>query len=265
MYKNTNNIYTKLHRVCSKCGSYNINKTTDRNLFLCHSCKARFSKEKIKKEIRILELFSLEVSARKASIHEGINYRTVKNIYDKIRIKIVDFLDLNFKKLEKELELDESYFGGKRKGKRGRGAGNKKAVFGILERKNVVYTVVVDRVNKETLMNEIKEASVKGSVYFTDSFKSYNDLHKYGKHSIINHSETFVDQQNRQNHTNGIEGFWSFAKERMMKYHGVKSENFNLYLKEIEFRYNFRKVDIFEKILQIYYQDLIEDLLHESA
>jgi ribosomal protein L37AE/L43A len=51
MYKNTNNIYTKLHRVCSKCGSYNINKTTDRNLFLCHSCKARFSKEKIKKEI----------------------------------------------------------------------------------------------------------------------------------------------------------------------------------------------------------------------
>jgi hypothetical protein len=36
-------------------------------------------------------------------------------------------------------------------------------------------------------------------------------------------------------------------------------------LKEIEFRYNFRKVDIFEKILQIYYQDLIEDLLHESA
>ena len=116
-----------------------------------------------------MELFSLEVSARKASIHEGLNYRTIKNIYDKIRLKIVDFLDLNFQKLEQELELDESYcrvqksleqspsytsgFGGKRKGKRGRGASNKKAVFGILERKNIVYTVVVDRVDKETLMN----------------------------------------------------------------------------------------------------------------
>ena len=100
---------------------------------------------------------------------------------------------------------------------------------------------------------EIKQASVKGSMYFTDSFKSYNDLHKYGKHFAINHSETFVDQQNKQNYTNGIEGFWSFAKEKMSKYHGVKSDNFNLYLKEIEFRYNFRKVDIFEKILQICY------------
>jgi len=265
MPKKTNKIYTKIHRICSKCGSYNITKISNRNLFTCKNCKARFSKEKIKKEVKILELFSLEVSARKSSIHLGLNYRTVKNIYDKMRLKIIKFLDLNFKKLEKELELDESYFGGKRKGKRGRGAGGKKVVFGILERKNVVYTVVVDRVNKETLMKEIEQASVKGSVYFTDSFTSYNDLHKYGKHSTINHSETFVDKENRQNHTNGIEGFWSFAKERMMKYHGVKSDNFNLYLKEIEFRYNFRKVDIFEKILEIYYQHLIGDSLHESA
>lgn len=227
-------------------------------MFHCSNCGFRFSKEKIKKEITILELFSLEVSARKASIHLGLNYRTVKNIYDKIRLKIVDFLDLNFKKLEKELELDESYFGGKRKGKRGRGAGNKKSVFGILERKNVIYTVVVDKVNKETLMGEIERASVKGSVYFTDSFTSYNDLHKYGKHSTINHSKTFVDKEKKENHTNGIEGFWSFAKEKMMKYHGVKYDNFNLYLKETEFRYNFRKVDIFEKILEIYYQDLLK-------
>lgn len=124
----------------------------------------------------------------------------------------------------------------------------------------MVYTVVVDKVDKETLMGEIKRASVKGSVYFTDSFTSYNDLHKYGKHSTINHSETFVDNENKQNHTNGIEGFWSFAKEKMMKYHGVKSDNFNLYLKETEFRYNYRKLDIFEKILEIYYQNLLKNI-----
>lgn len=257
MLKKTNQTYTKLHRVCTKCGSYNIHKTTDRNLFKCETCSSRFSRKKMNQELRILELFSLEVSARKASIHLGLNYRTVKNIYDKTREKLQHFLDQNFQKLKQELELDESYFGGKRKGKRGRGAGNKKTVFGILERKNVVYTVVVDKVDKETLMHKIEQASVKGSVYYTDSFTSYNDLDKYGKHLTINHQDTFVDKENKQNHTNGIEGFWSFAKERMAKYHGVKSENFESYLKEIEFRYNYRKVDIFEKILQIYYEGLL--------
>jgi transposase len=257
MFKKTNNIYTKILRVCPKCGSYNIHKSTDRNLSKCQACGARFSRKKIRQELEILELFSLEVSARKASIHLGLNYRTVKKIYDKTREKIMYFLDQNFQKLNQELELDESYFGGRRKGKRGRGAGNKKAVFGILERNNVVYTVVVDKVDKETLMHKIEQASVKGSVYYTDSFKSYNDLDKFGKHLVINHQETFVDKENKQNHTNGIEGFWSYAKERMLKYHGVKADNFESYMKEIEFRYNYRKVDIFEKILQIYYESFL--------
>ncbi len=106
-------------------------------MFRCQNCKTRFSKQKFVQEINIIELFSLEVSARKASMHLGLNYRTVKNVYDKIRHKILFFQEQNFKKLEQELELDESYFGGKRKGKRGRRAKNKKVGFGILERKNI--------------------------------------------------------------------------------------------------------------------------------
>jgi transposase len=39
---------------------------------------------------------------------------------------------------------------------------------------------------------------------------------------------------------NGIEGFWSYAKERLLKFHGVSRENFVYYLKELEFRYNYR-------------------------
>ena len=37
---------------------------------------------------------------------------------------------------------------------------------------------------------------------------------------------------------NGIEGFWSYAKERLLKFHGVSKDNFIHYLKELEFRYN---------------------------
>ena len=39
---------------------------------------------------------------------------------------------------------------------------------------------------------------------------------------------------------NGLEGFWSYAKERLIKFHGISKENFPLYLKEMEFRYNNR-------------------------
>lgn len=266
--KKPTKIYTKLikklSRTCPFCFSEKIQKTKDRNLFLCRFCKKRFSKKKIKDQIKILELFSLEISARKASKHLGFSYNKIKSIFDKIREKIFDYQQKDFKKLLGELELDESYFGGKRKGKRGRGANNKKKVFGILERKNIVYTVVVDNVSKKTLMKEIKNASLKGSVYFTDTFKSYAKLNKHGKHFPINHQKGYFAKNHKKYkiHTNGIEGFWSFAKERMLKYHGVSKDKFNLYLKEMEFRFNQRKENIFDKILQIYFFENFDKKIH---
>ena len=136
-----------------------------------------------------------------------------------------------------ELELDESYFGGKRKGKRGRGAAGKVAVFGILERDGRVYTVAVPDCKKETLMAKIEASTVKGSVFYTDEFTSYNDLSRFGKHVPIDHGVEFADGVA---HINGIEGFWSYAKRLHRLCHGVDRENFPVYLAEYEFRYNHR-------------------------
>jgi len=152
------------------------------------------------------------------------------------------------KLLKGELELDESYFGGKRKGKRGRGAGNKAIVFGILERKGKVFTVMVNNVDAETLMSHIKNKTKKGSVFYTDTWKSYNDLKQYGKHNKINHQEEFA---NNYNHINGIEGFWSYSKERFHKYHGINRNNYPFYLKEMEFRFNHRNENIFNLLFDI--------------
>jgi transposase len=60
----------------------------------------------------------------------------------------------------------------------------------------------------------------------------------YGfKHERIDKSIKFA---NGKVYINGIEGFWSYAKERLLKFHGVSRENFVYYLKELEFRYNYR-------------------------
>lgn len=69
----------------------------------------------------------------------------------------------------------------------------------------------------------------KGSVFYTNGFRSYNDLKQYGKHNVIRHDKDEFAKE--KNHINGIEGFWSFAKERFHKYHGIDKKELSVLLK----------------------------------
>ena len=94
-----------------------------------------------KDQLRLLEFFVLQVTARSAADLVGIQANTAALFYHKIRQVIMAQLDLQAEEmLGGEIELDESYFGGARKGKRGRGAAGKMIVFGILKRGDRVYT-----------------------------------------------------------------------------------------------------------------------------
>lgn len=100
---------------------------------------------KLKKSIqrKLLEFFVAEVTARTAANLLGIQPNTAVLFYHKIRQVIEYYLALEADEVfEGKIELDESYFGGHRKGKRGRGASGKVAVFGILKRQAKVFTVV---------------------------------------------------------------------------------------------------------------------------
>lgn len=116
-----------------------------------------------------------------------------------------------------------------------------------MERGGKVKTVIVENVTAETLLKEIRENTEKGCVYYTDHFRSYNSLHRYGKHQKIDHQSEFAQSRN---HINGIEGFWSYAKRFLYKYNGVSKKNFYLYLKEIEWRFNNRQHTDIEKLLR---------------
>ena len=135
------------------------------------------------------------------------------------------------------VELDESYFGGVRKGKRGRGAAGKVAVFGILKRGGKVYTKVVHDTKTETLMPLIARKIAPDSIVYTDCYRSYNALDVSDfYHERINHSALFAKGKN---HINGIENFWNQAKRVLRKYNGIPKESFPLFLKECEFRFNY--------------------------
>ena len=187
---------------------------------------------------RLLEFFVLEVTARSAADLLQIHPNSAALFYHKIRLVIEYHLNLEAKELfDGEIELDESYFGGIRKGKHGRGAGGKTAVFGLLKRNGKVYTVVVKDTKTDTLMPIITSKIKPDSIVYTDCYKSYNALDVSDfKHFRINHSKEFAKDHN---HINGIENFWSQAKRVLRKYNGIDKKHFHLFIKECEFRFNY--------------------------
>ena len=193
-------------------------------------------KKKVQKEL--LRFFVLEVTARSAADILGIHPNSAVLFYRKIRMAISHYLALTADGVfEGPVELAESYFGGRRKGRRSRGAAGKVVVFGILKRNGRVYTVVVDNAKSDTLMPVIKQKIMPDSIVHTNSLNSYDKLDVSGFiHYRINHSKAFAD---RQNHINGIENFWNQAKRVLRKYNGIDRKSFPLFLKECEFRFNF--------------------------
>ncbi len=134
------------------------------------------------------------------------------------------------------VEVDESCFGGVRKGKRGRGAAGKAPVFGLLKRGGKVYTVIIPNARTATLMPVTKRMIRPDSIVCTDGFSSYDALDVSDFHHVrINHSERFADTRN---HINGIENFWNQAKRHLRRFNGVPKQSFELFLKECEWRFN---------------------------
>lgn len=183
-----------------------------------------------------MEHFVAGTTARTAAALVEVNRNTATKFYRKLR-QIIALNVEDTSMLEGEIEVDESYFGGRRKGKRGRGAAGKVPVFGLLKRKGKVYTKVISDAKSSTLMPIIQRKIVPDSIVYTDTFRSYNALDiTHFHHERINHSQLFAD---KKNHINGIENFWNQAKRHLRKFNGIPKENFYLYIKECEWRFNF--------------------------
>ena len=186
---------------------------------------------------KLIEYFVAGVPARTAAELVDIHRNSAIRFFHKLREKIAHKQLNRIEQFCGKIELDESYFGGVRKGKRGRGAAGKIPVFGLLKRGGKVFAEIIPDAKSATLIPIIQEKVVPDSIVYTDTFKSYNvlDVSEF-KHERINHSKLFAD---KHNHINGIENFWNQAKRHLRKFNGVPKKNFRLFLKECEWRFNF--------------------------
>jgi transposase-like protein len=211
----------------------------------------KYSKIKNFKVKKILKCFCEDLPATKTASLLQLNRKTIDRYYNIFREKILRASIKEMEVISGEIEVDESYFGAKRiRGKRGRGAAGKTPVFGLLKRDGKVFVSVVKNCSKEELLPIIQGHILEGSTVHSDGWKAYDGLILNGyDHYRVHHSE---DEFARgKSHVNGIESFWSFAKRRLAKFNGVASHKFNLYLKESEFRFNYRNKNFYDKILEI--------------
>jgi len=190
---------------------------------------------------KIIECFCLDIEATKTAQLLRHNRKTINRYYGTFRHLIHEFQKQQMDQFVGVVELDESFFGPTRvrgrPGPRKRGRGTtKQPVFGIYDRDGRIYTELVSDCSAKTLQKIIRGRVDPESVILTDGWRGYDGLVDVGfdKHLRINKSKHFVS---KGVHINGIEAFWSFTKRRLTKFNGVK-KNFELHLKECEWRYN---------------------------
>ena len=212
-----------------------------------HLVRARISRAKFR---QILRLFALDLTALQIAEITNLNRNTINRYLKLTRTLIAAFCEQE-SPFSGEVECDESYFGScYQTGKRGRGAENKHIVFGIYKRNGKVYTEIVENVKAKTLQAIIKGRVSIDSTLYTDGFRSYDSIVHLGyqKHFRIYHQANYVQGDI---HINGIEGFWGYAKVRLVKFRGLSKNTFYLHLKECEFRFNYRTHDLYKMLLKI--------------
>jgi transposase len=113
------------------------------------------------KQDRLIEHFVSGSTALTAASLCGVNRKTAAFFFLRLREIIALELEVeNEAMFGGEIEVDESYFGGKRKGKRGRGAGGKIPVFGLLKRGGRVYTKIIPDASRATLIPIIADKTM---------------------------------------------------------------------------------------------------------
>jgi transposase-like protein len=257
--------------VCPHCASTDAYKLQAKEgskkpvrvgVYKCAECREQFTvtigsifeDSKIPLNKWLLAIHLLCASKKGMSAHQlhrmlGVSYKTAWFMAHRIRYAMSQPPYLT--KLTGVIEADETYIGGKTKGRGGVGRPDKysakQPVFSVVKRDGEVRSFHVDRVTAENLVSVMKKNIADSASVMTDGFASYDGVAaRFKRHEVINHSAGDYARSAKDGlrvHTNTVEGFFGLLKRGLNgTYHHVNSNHLHRYLSEFDFRYNNRKV-----------------------
>lgn len=232
-------------------------KTSFRRLWKCGACRLQFSVlvgtifedshlpvSKWLMAVHLLNAGKNGVSALELSRALGIAYRSAWFMAHRIRYAMTQPPLAG--KLSRTVEADETYIGGKRHGKRGRGALGKTPVFTLVERSGEARSQVMEHVTGESVGAVLNEQVDKNAVLMTDTLPVYQQPgQEFAAHEMVDHSkdEYARDTEHGRAYTNTAEGFFSQLKRSIDgTYHHVSAWHLHRYLAEFDYRYTTRKI-----------------------
>ena len=231
-------IVTKKAFACDRCGTY-----------VSPMAGTIFAKSSTSLRLWFYAMYLMSstrcgVSAKQIQRETGVTYKTAWRMFKQIRSMLGS--DEHIGGPDKGVEVDEMYYGGRRKGRAGRpmrGDKVKTPVVGMVERDGCVKALAIPDVTAATLCGKVREFVLPETVVFTDEYNGYNTVSAGRRytHKRIKHSEKIYVVGDV--HTNTIEGFWSLIKRGIGGvYHSVSRDYLQSYLDEYSFRYN-RRLD----------------------
>lgn len=250
-----------MRHVCEACGTEStFHKISKRKAYACASCGAHlypcagtiFQDSRTSLQIWFYAIFLFVttrhgVSGKELQRQLGVTYKTAWRMGQQIR-DLMTKAD-GFEIMRGHVEADEAYVGGRRPGKRGRGAAGKTIIMGIKERGGRIVTEVIPNVRKDTLREVVLRNVERGTLVSTDELMSYSLLDGDGyPHGTVKHGAkeyAYYDwQHDATHHTNNVESFWRLFKKSVASTHiHVSQKYMGRYLGEFTFRSNHRQME----------------------
>ena len=211
--------------------------------------RRRISREKFG---LLVKCFGLDLTASQTAELQNLNRNTVNRYFAYFKYQIISsaIKERTTEQISNGVEVDESYFGARRKrGYRGRKKGKKIIVLGLLKRSGKVFAQIVSSASKQELLPIIRQTVRSGSDIYTDGWRPYDALAIYGyNHKRVNHQKN--EFAHGDIHINGVESFWSWTKRRLSKFNGIPESLFGANLLESEWRFNHRS-DILKAVRKL--------------
>ena len=210
----------------------------------------------------LIQNFISELPALKVAEVMGMSYNTVFNAFNTIRYAILAHADDAADFFCQKTGQVKCCYGGKWTCDNQRCLIEDVPVFGVLEEGDKVQITIVHDVTPGALIRSAVKKVRSGSIVYTNRLKGFDSLLYYGYHHALVESDDLYPPG--YVHINREDGFLTWAKKRFLKYYGVSSINFPLYIKETEFRYNHRHSDLFD-IMTKYVCDLMPVVEQEKV